>query len=519
MSWGGALSPQKAERPVQSEPRKRKATTANDPRAKWVEAAFDGEIDSVRSAVEGTRNDTLNKASFALHQLVAGGHLTEGDVVRELTAAAKHCGLGESEAAATIASGAKAGKENPRHPPEPRDESEESREQDQDPGEPPAWMFDDDSRENPHEENPRETPTVEAPLKGLESLARVALIGRQRILELAAQPIDYVWADIAPPGTITVLAGAPGDGKTTLLFMVLAARANLEAPVTLLGREVRPAPPGQYIVLIEGEHSEASASRKLVKTLRLLGVDDMALERVIIVARKAVTIGSPEWLDVVRLIQAGLVSDLGIDTLARVAPSDSDSEREQVAVFDAVAQALESAPEGVPDPNCWTVAHTRKNGGTDGLAEVSGSVQRTGQADSVLLLKAERADGRVVSTRVTFAKLREDPDEYPEPVEFTIAKGPDGVPLLKCDGVSQAANVGEPLEARILTALASGPKTKSSLATLTKRSGADVEEALTALFANHSITTEMITVRGQRRKAFGLRTDTGRDTGRGGSHD
>jgi hypothetical protein len=71
-----------------------------------------------------------------------------------------------------------------------------------------------------------------------------------------------------------LVAGKSGDGKTTLLFLVLGARANLEAPITLLGREILPAPPGQFVVLIEGEHSEASAARKLVQSIpaRLAGM-------------------------------------------------------------------------------------------------------------------------------------------------------------------------------------------------------------------------------------------------------
>ena len=56
---------------------------------------------------------------------------------------------------------------------------------------------------------------------------------------------------------------------------------------------------------------------------------------------------------------------------------------------------------------------------------MSGSTQRVGQADTVLLLQAERRDGRVASTKVTFTKLREEPDDYPLPVEYVVKA--DGV--------------------------------------------------------------------------------------------
>src|SRR5688572_6918437 len=51
------------------------------------------------------------------------------------------------------------------------------------PGEPPEWMDDDESHVA------TEPPTAADPLRGLPHLAAVALIGRERILDLAAKPI------------------------------------------------------------------------------------------------------------------------------------------------------------------------------------------------------------------------------------------------------------------------------------------------------------------------------------------
>jgi hypothetical protein len=353
-------------------------------------------------------------------------------------------------------------------------------------------------------------PTAAEPLRGLAHLGPLAVVGRDRILALAAEPVRYVWQDIAVQGTIVLIAGAPGEGKTTLLFLALAARATTGQAVTLLGRRVEPAPAGQYVVLIEGEHSAGSASRKLVRSLALLGVDDSALERFIIVARAAVRLGSPAWADVERMVAAGIISDVGIDTVARVAPSDANDEREQVAIFDAVARTIESAPAG-RQPTVWPVAHTRKNSTTGELGDVSGSAQRTGQADSVLMLRAERVDGRVVSTRVTMAKLREAPDEYPAPVTFAVVTGPGREPRLETSGA--APDDSRPLEARILDLLAVGPRTKTALAEALHRSRQDVDDALTHLFVGRDIESTTITIRGRPTKAFRGRRETGRDTG------
>ena len=82
--------------------------------------AVDAECSRVVFADE--RNNALNRAAFALGQLVAGGVLREDEVVGRLTDAARSSGLdrdpgcGERGIAATIASGLRAGKERPRRP-------------------------------------------------------------------------------------------------------------------------------------------------------------------------------------------------------------------------------------------------------------------------------------------------------------------------------------------------------------------------------------------------------------------
>jgi hypothetical protein len=344
-------------------------------------------------------------------------------------------------------------------------------------------------------------PTAEDPLRGLQHLSVVALLGREKLLELAARPVDYIFQDIAVAGTIILIAGPPAEGKTTLLFLILAGRLNVGEPIQLLGRRLDPAPKGKWVVLIEGEHSEASTSRKLVKSLGLLGLDDAALDRVIIVARKAVRLGSPEWQDIGHLVAAGLVSDIALDTVARVAPADADNEREQVAIFDAVARTIDLAPTDAVKPTVWAVSHTRKNQTSGGLEDVSGSAQRTGQADTVLMIKGEKVDGRTVSTKVTFQKLREDPDDYPLPVTFSIR---DGVVH-----VSDGAEISDDrtLEARVVESLHRGPKTKTGLSEDLKRSREDVDSAIKNLFAARAITTDYMKIRGKQQKVFKLRTD------------
>lgn len=345
---------------------------------------------------------------------------------------------------------------------------------------------------------PPPMPTFEEPCRGLDRLRSVAILGRLQILDLAARPIRYLWQDIALAGIVVVIAGGPGSGKTTLLFLILAARLNQGEPVKVLGRTVTPAPERRYIVLIEAEHGDSSAARKLTRSLRLLGIDDGALDRIILVARRGVRIGSPEWTDVGKLVAAGLVSDIALDTLARVAPADANDEQQQVAIFDQIAKTIDMAPSEDTKPVAWVVAHTRKTDSEE-LTDVSGSTQRTGQADSVLLVKAERRDGRVISSKVTFAKLREEPDEYPMPVEYTVTADR----VVEVDGVQESD--GRPLEERIAERLALGPQTKNALRTAFHRNASDMEDALSALFDARRITTTEVTIRGRAVKAFTLK--------------
>jgi hypothetical protein len=513
MTWEDGLARTKPQ-PAGEAPAVPRATPGDDRARRYALRALESECRTVAQSAPGGRNNALNIAALKIGQLVAGGSLTDSEAFEALSSAAQQCGLGPSETRATISSGMSAGAKEPRTAPEratsPNNGAHASTTADD-------YVHDDadapdaPAGETPREERePRAQPTRSDPLRGLDRLAAVAVIGREAIETLAREPVEYAWQDVVVTATIALIAGPPSGGKTTLLFLVLAARLGT-SPANLLGRDVQPSNAGQYLVLIEGEHSESSSARKLVKSLDLLGVEHDALERCIIVARKAVRLGSPEWADVGRMVAAGLVSDIALDTVARIAPADGSSESEQVAIFDAVARTIELAPED-RKPTVWAVAHVRKNGKTDDVDDVSGSAQRTGQADSVLLIRPEKVGGRTVSTTVVFAKLREDPDDrWPEPATFSIVTA-DGQRELRQDGAK--ADDGRPLEVRITDLLALGPRTKNAIASTLGRSKADVDDALSNLFGARAIRTCEVTVRGNTRKGFGLAPDPQNLTGR-----
>jgi hypothetical protein len=344
-------------------------------------------------------------------------------------------------------------------------------------------------------------PTAAEPMRGLVHLPKVAIVGRDRILELANRPVVWIWDYITTAGVIILLAAGAGSGKTTLLFLIIIARANRGPAVSVLGHVVTPSALSRRIVVIENEHSDESASRILVKSSHLLGVADNALDSLILVARSSVRIGSPEWQDVERLIRAGLVSDIALDTLARVSPeSDANDEGDQVAIFDRIARAIEMAPAAEARPTVWVAAHIRKCDGMPTLNDVSGSNQRAGQPDVVILMGANRTAGRVTSVTAVFGKVREkDPEDWPRPVNYTVNK--TNVTMAGSDKQDDDL----PLVERVFARLQLGPRTANALATELSRNKTDVNAALTALLEAGRIERTPIDVRGRIYKGFKVR--------------
>lgn len=80
----------------------------------YAQRALVGEIETLRTTGEGSRNDRLNIAAVKLGSLVASGLLDEVEVKRELTDAALAIGLERDEVEATLRSGLSYGKANPR---------------------------------------------------------------------------------------------------------------------------------------------------------------------------------------------------------------------------------------------------------------------------------------------------------------------------------------------------------------------------------------------------------------------
>lgn len=84
--------------------------------AAYGAAALRNEVERVLAARVGTRNDTLNRAAYALGRLVGAGILDRDLAASELFHAARRVGLSARETSSTLASGLGAGIARPRYP-------------------------------------------------------------------------------------------------------------------------------------------------------------------------------------------------------------------------------------------------------------------------------------------------------------------------------------------------------------------------------------------------------------------
>lgn len=118
-SWSGASAfapappwlTQLLVRPVAALPVPHRAVRQS---SRYAAAALERAATAVRSAPEGTRNDTLNREAFGIGQLVAAGVIGAGDAEAELVVAAVSAGLPEAEARRTVAGALRAGTASPR---------------------------------------------------------------------------------------------------------------------------------------------------------------------------------------------------------------------------------------------------------------------------------------------------------------------------------------------------------------------------------------------------------------------
>jgi len=325
----------------------------------------------------------------------------------------------------------------------------------------------------------------------LEQFLEIAATGDD-LIAAANEPVDWVWKPYVASGSICLIGGNTTGGKTTFIFLLLAGRLA-DRPIDFLDHPLAPAHRDQYVVIIEPEHSRGSASRKLKKSARLLGLDyEKISKRLLVVSgSNALIVGDARWRQLCQLVAAGMVSDILLDTIASTTKEKANEEQDQIVLFGKLRLSIESAPAERPPPVVWVLAHKRKGKNDDNddeidVAAVSGSLQRAAQSNTILMIRSNRRDHRITSATCFFLKTKEEPlegfkDTDHIPKTFVVTH--DRFQLL-----GKKTEV-KPLPIRILELLSQVPEgmTLKAISERLTRSRGDVKTALSGLVAEKKV--------------------------------
>jgi hypothetical protein len=159
------------------------------------------EVLSVAMAARGERNNVLNEAAFALGTVLSWGVLDEAEVTELLAEAALRAGLEAAEIGPTIQSGMGAGRKLPRPL--------------------PVWA----------------QPAQAAP--AVPAAPAVSTAGTQPVVvclaDVEPRRVTWLWPDWLPHGSLCVLDGDPGLGKSSLTLELAARLSRGEALPPLSG--------------------------------------------------------------------------------------------------------------------------------------------------------------------------------------------------------------------------------------------------------------------------------------------
>ncbi|MFJ4987922.1 bifunctional DNA primase/polymerase [Streptomyces sp. NPDC088732] len=217
-------------------------TVASDRMDAYTRKALQAECDAIIHALDGTQNDTINRAAFNVGTLVGAGALSKSEAENTLLAAARAGNHPEGRALPTIESGLSAGIKQPRHPWPPvsrRDTEEEFRRLIADTAPPVDWTDVAEEHSRPDEEptgapdpEPDTEPEDRLPaafwnatpaLGQIQQMARARRTSPDAVLHallarVAAMtdPTVRAASGIHPPATLCWycgLFGPPGTGK------------------------------------------------------------------------------------------------------------------------------------------------------------------------------------------------------------------------------------------------------------------------------------------------------------------
>lgn len=335
---------------------------------RYAATAMANELEAVASAVEGTRNDTLNISALKLFRLAEGGHLEEATVAEALGQAALGTGLDETEIRATLRSAREAARGQPRRVPESNG----------------TLAITGGSS--------LAVPAADAAISAPKEPTPAYVLGGAFILDVPdtipaiwGAGNDVYWAE----GESLIIAGPQGVGKTTLAIQLIRARLGL-SPGKILGQPVQPGGRVLWLAMDRPAQARRAARRHFAEA-----------DRDVLNDRLAVWQGPPPG-DVAK--HTGLLTHLaeqaGADTLIIDSVKDAAiglSDDTVGAGYNRARQTALTAGIQIVELH-HQVKRGAQGGAPNTLADLYGSVWIPAGAGSVLLLWGEAGDP-IVSMR------------------------------------------------------------------------------------------------------------------------
>jgi len=220
-------------------------------------------------------------------------------------------------------------------------------------------------------------------------------------------PIRYLYLDLVPAESVTVLMAAPNAGKT---FLALEIGARVAAAA---------AAAGQRVVICEEEGAGAALQLRLRRALAAVGADEALLDRIGIAwnSQRSLLVG----VDLASLIVECKGADLVIlDSLAALCEDVDENDSKAMGQVARALQLLKS------EARCGVLAlhHMTKEAWKEGevptLRHMRGHSKLPGRVDAVLALTPGECDRDAVRFDVHCLKMR-DGGERPQPRRMTVS--------------------------------------------------------------------------------------------------
>jgi hypothetical protein len=259
----------------------------------------------------------------------------------------------------------------------------------------------------------------------------VSIVRARRMDKYKALPTQFAWHPYIPLGTLTLLAGEPGLGKSQLQAWIAAQVTRGQLEGDLYGK-----PASVFLV-----SAEDSTERTIVPRLDAAGTDRTKVYDLGVIERGSDFIGSVDLQrhigSLQKLMRKKAVGIFLLDPIVSfIGEGDTHKDGD-------IRRALAPIAKVAEEENCAVlgIAHLNKGDSANALNRVTGSKAWSAVARSVLFLGAEAQDEEarhLVHVKANMSKKGPSLSCHVEEVEIDGAAAPVTTSRIVIDGPSEA---------------------------------------------------------------------------------